>query len=188
MRRTKGDGLGRRPASMIVIVGVGGRRREAIGNRRRLVAMSSLKGGRNTVERIEEAIDYVSNQLSLDDPCMMPMRPSTPADPIHGGLASQDQLTSCTLSSLHAPELKLKTEADRNEAQIPSELISHCVSTLFMIQKCTERQFPPADVARMLDSAVTGLQPCCSQNRPIYAEIQKCMGIIRNQILALVPT
>ncbi|CAL5393210.1 unnamed protein product [Camellia sinensis] len=151
-------------------------------------AMSSLKGGRNTVERIEEAIDYVSNQLSLDDPCMMPMRPSTPADPIHGGLASQDQLTSCTLSSLHAPELKLKTEADRNEAQIPSELISHCVSTLFMIQKCTERQFPPADVARMLDSAVTGLQPCCSQNRPIYAEIQKCMGIIRNQILALVPT
>ncbi|KAI8012289.1 Protein ALWAYS EARLY 3 [Camellia lanceoleosa] len=151
-------------------------------------AMSSLKGGRNTVERIEEAIDYVSNQLSLDDPCMMPMRPSAPADPIHGGSASQDQLTSCTLSSLHAPELKLKTEADRNEAQIPSELISHCVSTLFMIQKCTERQFPPADVARMLDSAVTGLQPCCSQNRPIYAEIQKCMGIIRNQILALVPT
>ncbi|KAL7220650.1 hypothetical protein ACSBR2_013516 [Camellia fascicularis] len=151
-------------------------------------AMSSLKGGRNTVERIEEAIDYVSNQLSLDDPCMMPMRSSTPADPIHGGSASQDQLTSCTLSSLHAPELKLKTEADRNEAQIPSELISHCVSTLFMIQKCTERQFPPADVARMLDSAVTGLQPCCSQNRPIYAEIQKCMGIIRNQILALVPT
>ena len=56
------------------------------------------------------------------------------------------------------------------------------------MQKCTERQFPPANVAQILDSAVTSLQPCCSQNLPIYAEIQKCMGIIRNQILALIPT
>jgi len=56
------------------------------------------------------------------------------------------------------------------------------------MQKCTERQFPPAVVAQVLDSAVKSLQPCCSQNLPIYAEIQKCMGIIRNQILALVPT
>ncbi|CAL5337840.1 unnamed protein product [Camellia sinensis] len=39
--------------------------------------------------------------------------------------------------------------------------------------KCTERQFPPADVAQMLDSAVTGLQLCCSQSCPIYAEMQK---------------
>ncbi|THG21752.1 hypothetical protein TEA_028411 [Camellia sinensis var. sinensis] len=54
--------------------------------------------------------------------------------------------------------------------------------------KCTERQFPPADVAQMLDSAVTGLQLCCSQSHPIYAEMQKCMGIIRNQILAVIPT
>lgn len=55
-------------------------------------------------------------------------------------------------------------------------------------QKCTERQFPPSDVAQVLDSAVTSLKPCCSQNLPIYADIQKCMGIIRNQILALIPT
>jgi hypothetical protein len=51
-------------------------------------------------------------------------------------------------------------------------------------KKCTERQFPPADVAQLLDSTVTSLQPCCPQNLPIYAERQKCMGIIRNQILA----
>ncbi|XP_021738087.1 protein ALWAYS EARLY 3-like isoform X3 [Chenopodium quinoa] len=56
------------------------------------------------------------------------------------------------------------------------------------LKKCTERQFPPAEVAQILNLAVTSLQPCCSQNVPIYAEIQKCMGIIRSQILALVPT
>lgn len=56
------------------------------------------------------------------------------------------------------------------------------------MQKCTERQFPPSDVAQVLDSAVSSLQPCCPQNLPLYAEIQKCMGIIRSQILALIPT
>ncbi|GFQ03980.1 protein always early 3 [Phtheirospermum japonicum] len=54
--------------------------------------------------------------------------------------------------------------------------------------KCTERQFPPSDVAQILDSAVTSLQPRSSQNLPVYTEIQKCMGIIRNQIMALIPT
>ncbi|KVH89870.1 DIRP-like protein [Cynara cardunculus var. scolymus] len=54
--------------------------------------------------------------------------------------------------------------------------------------KCTERQFPPAEVASILDSAVSSLQPCSPQNLQVYAEIQKCMGIIKNQILALVPT
>ncbi|XP_057485696.1 protein ALWAYS EARLY 3-like isoform X1 [Actinidia eriantha] len=151
-------------------------------------ALSSLKGGGNTiVDRIEEAIDYVSNRLSLDDYCTVATRP-TPTDSIHGSLASQDLLTSCTLSPFHAPELKLNGTEDKNEAQIPLELIGHCVATLLMIQKCTERQFPPADVAEILDSAVTGLQPRCSQNLPLYSDIQKCMGIIRNQILALIPT
>ncbi|CAL5347002.1 unnamed protein product [Camellia sinensis] len=140
-------------------------------------AMSSLKGGGNAVARIEEAIDYVSSRLSLNDSCMVAMIPSTPADLING-----------TSSPLNKPEAELKNMSDKNEAQIPSELISHCVATLLMIQKCTERQFPPADVAQILDSAVVSLQPCSLQNLPVYAEIQKCMGIIRNQILALIPT
>ncbi|KAK9289126.1 hypothetical protein L1049_017599 [Liquidambar formosana] len=154
-----------------------------------VLAMSSLKEGGNSVASIEEAIDYVNNRLSVDESGMPAVR-CTPADSVHGGLASQDQVTSCTSNPLvasHAPDPKLNA-SDQNEAQIPSELISHCVATLLMIQKCTERQFPPADVAQILESAVTSLQPCCSQNRPIYAEIQKCMGIIRSQILALIPT
>uniref|UniRef100_F6HDG1 Uncharacterized protein n=1 Tax=Vitis vinifera TaxID=29760 RepID=F6HDG1_VITVI len=154
-------------------------------------AMSSLKEEGNNVERIEDAIDFVNNRLLVDDSGMSTMRSSAAPDPLHGSLASQDQFTSCTsnpLSGSQAPDLKLNISSDDNEAQIPAELITHCVATLLMIQKCTERQFPPANVAQILDSAVTSLQPCCSQNLPIYAEIQKCMGIIRNQILALIPT
>ncbi|XP_015165279.1 protein ALWAYS EARLY 3-like [Solanum tuberosum] len=122
-------------------------------------AMNSFSRRENTTEKIEAAIDYVNDRIPLDDSCM-----PIPPDP------------------------KSKNMSDTNEAEIPSELISKCVATLLMIQKCTERQFPPADVAKVLDSAVASLQPSCSQNSPIYREIQKCMGIIRSQILSLVPT
>ncbi|KAL6548493.1 hypothetical protein OROGR_008914 [Orobanche gracilis] len=106
-------------------------------------AIASLQST-DAVEKIEETIDYVNGQLPSDDSC-----PSArPFDP------------------------KL-TNASDNEAQIPSELIIKCVATLLMIQKCTERQFPPSDVAQILDSAVTSLQPRSSQNLPVYNEIQK---------------
>ena len=99
-----------------------------------------MKGGGNTIDRIEEAIDYVSNRLSLDDDCTVATRP-TPAEPIHDSLASQDLLTSCTLSPFHAHEIKLKGTEYKNEAQIPLELISHCVATLLMIQVNTNTCF-----------------------------------------------
>ncbi|KAK2646186.1 hypothetical protein Ddye_021381 [Dipteronia dyeriana] len=154
-------------------------------------AVSSFKKGGSGIERIEEAMDFVNNRLSVDDTSMPSVRPSTPADPVNITLPSQDQQGTSTTSPLgtsHAPDSKSNNLNDENAAQIPSELIAHCVATMLMIQKCTERQFPPGDVAQALDSAVTSLQPCCSQNLPIYAEIQKCMGIIKNQILALIPT
>ncbi|KAF2310984.1 hypothetical protein GH714_018913 [Hevea brasiliensis] len=154
-------------------------------------AMSSLKKGVSSFESIEEAIDFVNNQLSVDDLSTPGMQTSTTANLVHGSLASQDQSGSCAANvgaNSHAPDTHLDHISDQNEAQIPSELITQCVATLLMIQKCTERQFPPSDVAEVLDSAVTSLKPCCSPNLPIYADIQKCMGIIRNQILALIPT
>ncbi|KAH7842107.1 hypothetical protein Vadar_001558 [Vaccinium darrowii] len=135
-------------------------------------AITSSKAGGNTFERIEDAIDYVSNRLSFDDSCLLAMR-HTAADAIRGSSASHDLLTSCCPSnSLHSTGPDLKNVLDRNESQIPSELISHCVATLLMIQKCTEREFPPADVAVILDSAVTSLQPCCSQNLPVMFLIE----------------
>ncbi|KAL3812853.1 hypothetical protein ACJIZ3_014121 [Penstemon smallii] len=121
-------------------------------------AISTLKGREDSFDKIEEAIDYVNDRLPSDD-SVTPVAPDS--------------------KSMNASSI---------ESQIPSDLITKCVATLLMIQKCTERQFPPSDVAQILDSAVTSLQPRSSQNLPVYNEIQKCMGIIRNQILALIPT
>ncbi|KAF1875797.1 hypothetical protein Lal_00006427 [Lupinus albus] len=153
-------------------------------------AMSFFRKTESKVERIEDAINFINNQLSVDDPTASAAN-FLPVNSIHVTQAFQDQLIASTLNPLascHLQEAELNRSSDQNEMNIPSELISQCLATLIMIQKCTERQFPPADVAQVLDSAVTSLQPFCSKNLPIYGEIQKCMGIIRNQILALVPT
>ncbi|CAN0855870.1 Protein ALWAYS EARLY 3 [Linum grandiflorum] len=148
-------------------------------------AVRSLNKQGSNMESIEEAIDFVNNQLSLDDLSTQSNRPPHPEN------STQDQSSSCTTNAEanHTSDTKpSKNLSDLNEAQIPSDLISQSVATLLMIQKCTEREFPPSDVAQVLGSAVANLKPSCSQNLPVYADIQKCMGIIRTQILARVPT
>ncbi|CAH2053117.1 unnamed protein product [Thlaspi arvense] len=148
---------------------------------RAVQALALLRKDKNNVVNIEEAIDFVNSQLSVDQ---------TEGSSVQQMQAAQDQRlpsTSNPPSSTHADGSHVNP-LDQNDLQIPSELVSRCMATLLMIQRCTERQFPPSEVAQVLDSAVASLQPCCSQNLPIYTEIQKCMGIIRNQILALVPS
>ncbi|XP_022722421.1 protein ALWAYS EARLY 3-like isoform X3 [Durio zibethinus] len=154
-------------------------------------AMSSLRKGGKSIERIEDAIDFVNNQLSLDDFSLPALRSSTPLDSVHSTVTSHDLPTACVSypsATSHIPDVKMQNFSDQDDLRIPSDIIVHCVATLLMTQKCTERQFPPGDVAQVLDSAVSSLKPYCSQNLQIYSEVQKCMGIIRNQILALVPT
>ncbi|CAN1281019.1 Protein ALWAYS EARLY 3 [Linum perenne] len=151
-------------------------------------AVTSLNKQGSNIESIEEAIDFVNNQLSADD---LSLTLQSAARPPHPDNSTQDQSSSSTANAEnnHTSDTKSsKNLSDLNEAQMPSELITQSVATLLMIQKCTERQFPPSDIAQVLDSAVANLKPSCSQNLPVYADIQKCMGIIRNQILALVPT
>ncbi|CAH8261312.1 unnamed protein product [Arabidopsis lyrata] len=148
---------------------------------RAVQALALLRKDENNNVNMEEAIDFVNNQLSIDQ---------TEGSSVQQTQGAQDQRLPSTPnppSSTPANDSHLNPP-DQNDLQIPSELVSRCMATLLMIQKCTERQFPPSEVAQVLDSAVASLQPCCSQNLPIYTEIQKCMGIIRNQILALVPS
>ncbi|ESQ47723.1 hypothetical protein EUTSA_v10019941mg [Eutrema salsugineum] len=148
---------------------------------RAVQALALLRKDENNGVNIEEAIDFVNNQLSVDQ---------TEGSSVQQTQAAQDQRLPSTPnppSSTHA-DTSDANPPEQKELQIPSELVSRCMATLLMIQRCTERQFPPSEVAQVLDSAVASLQPCCSQNLPIYTEIQKCMGIIRNQILALVPS
>ncbi|XP_021999032.1 protein ALWAYS EARLY 3 isoform X3 [Helianthus annuus] len=139
-------------------------------------ALSSLKLD-PTVE-IDKAVDYMNDLLPSDYSCIPPIRPVP-----RSSLSLHQQV-----STVKAPDSKPMNSSDFNKSSVPSELITQCVATLFIIQKCTERQFPPAEVASILDSAVSSLQPCSAQNLQVYAEIQKYMGIIKNQILALVPT
>ncbi|KAA8536869.1 hypothetical protein F0562_029347 [Nyssa sinensis] len=146
-------------------------------------ALSSMKEGEDAFMRIGEALD---SKFSPDSGLLIRRSPEQV-----NGVACQHQLSSSTLEPPligHVSGPKLHNDSDRIEAQIPSDLITSCVATLLMVQMCTERQYPPADVAQILDSAVTSLHPCCPQNLPIYRDIQMCMGRIKTQILALVPT
>ncbi|XP_038971849.1 protein ALWAYS EARLY 2-like isoform X2 [Phoenix dactylifera] len=149
-------------------------------------AMCALKEGEDAFVKIGEALDSANNRISGPVSGVFGVR-RNPPDPGHGISAYQDHTTSCmSEATVHAsPKPHISSDS---EIQLPSDLISSCVATLLMIQTCTERQYPPAEIAQILDSAVTSLQPCCPQNLPIYREIETCMGIIKNQMLALIPT
>ncbi|XWS58184.1 hypothetical protein CRYUN_Cryun08bG0013000 [Craigia yunnanensis] len=151
-------------------------------------AVSSIKEGEDAFTRIGEALDSVDKKQFTSD-TRMPVIKSPEQE--NGSMDYHNHLVSSSSKPMPTgwvPNLKLQEASDKNEEQVPSELISSCVATLLMIQTCTERQFPPADVAQIIDSAVTSLHPCCPQNLPIYREIQMCMGKIKTQILALIPT
>ncbi|OMO68825.1 Always early, putative isoform 3 [Corchorus capsularis] len=151
-------------------------------------AMSSMKDGEDAFIRIREALDSVDKQQFTSD-IKMPVLKSTERE--NGSISYHNHSVTSTSKpaapSDWTPNPNLQEASDKEE-QIPSELITSCVATLLMIQTCTEQQYPPGDVAQMIDSAVTSLHPSCPQNLPIYREIQTCMGRIKTQILALIPT
>ncbi|EXB74814.1 hypothetical protein L484_023558 [Morus notabilis] len=152
-----------------------------------LQAISSLEKMGKNLERVEEAIDFVNNRLLEEDFSMPAVRNSTHKDSVVTPSEQLPASASTVSATSPTPDPKLNSISNQNEPNIPSELIARCVAALLMIQKCTERPFPPAEVAQVLDSALTSLQPLCSQNLSLYEEIQKFMGIIRTQILALIP-
>ncbi|EEF49841.1 always early, putative [Ricinus communis] len=151
-------------------------------------AISSVKEGEDAFVKIEEALDSIDKRQVGSESKLQVIRSSEQGNSI---LLHNNQLISSTselqvITNACAP--KSHDNSEKTEAVIPSELITSCVAALLMIQTCTERQYPPADVAQLIDSAVTSLHPCCPQNLPIYREIQMCMGRIKTQILALIPT
>lgn len=92
-----------------------------------LQALTILRKDKNNVVNIEEAIDFVNNQLSVDQ---------TEESSVQQTQASQDQrlpFTQNPPSSAHAEDSHLNP-LDQNDLQIPSELVSRCMATLLMIQ------------------------------------------------------
>ncbi|XP_039040467.1 protein ALWAYS EARLY 2-like isoform X2 [Hibiscus syriacus] len=138
-------------------------------------AVSSMKEGEDAFMRVGEALHSLDKKQFTSDITMPTIK-----------LPEHNQANgSIFIPSKPMPNSSI---SGKNEEQVPSELITSCVATLLMIQRCTERQFPPADVAQVIDSAIASLHPCCPQNLPIYREIQMCMGKIKTQILALIPS
>lgn len=87
----------------------------------------SLKKDENNVVNIEEVIDFVNNQLSVDQ-----MEGSS----VQQTQAAQDHRLPSTPNppnSTHTDDSHLNP-LDQNDLQIPSELISRCMATLLMIQ------------------------------------------------------
>ncbi|KAL6626905.1 hypothetical protein ACP70R_030631 [Stipagrostis hirtigluma subsp. patula] len=73
-------------------------------------------------------------------------------------------------------------------AELPSNLIVNCVATILSIKRLSDSRHPPANIAGVLERASAMLRPICSENFAIYKDIESSLGIIANQILALVPT
>ncbi|CAH8324630.1 unnamed protein product [Eruca vesicaria subsp. sativa] len=131
-------------------------------------AASSVKDDEDAGKMIQQALDSISEHHQPLDNSIVTVK-------------HQDQ-ANCSLDH-HQSRSPSNTGEPMSEG-----LISSCVATWLMIQKCTEKQYPPGDVAQVMETAVSSLQPRCPQNMPIYREIQTCMGWIKNQIMALVKT
>lgn len=96
--------------------------------------MSSLgKMGKN-LESIEDAVDFVNNQLSEEDFDMPAMTSSTYRDKVKKAYSEQSPGASTPLATSHRPDPELNGQSNQNEPKVPSELIAGCVATLFMIQ------------------------------------------------------
>ncbi|KAF7069827.1 hypothetical protein CFC21_075405 [Triticum aestivum] len=151
-------------------------------------AMCKVSEGENAFAKIGEALDNLNLRGTGSGSSILGIRRIPP----DSGQANSDNSASgrfdpaAATNNISSPRV-LPNGSD-SEAQFPSELISSCVATILMIQNCTEKQYHPAEVAHILDSALSRLQPCSSQNVPIFREIEMCMGIIKNQMLALIPT
>ncbi|KAG5412012.1 hypothetical protein IGI04_008331 [Brassica rapa subsp. trilocularis] len=59
------------------------------------------------------------------------------------------------------------------EGLMTSELIASCLSTWLMIQRCTEKQYPPADIAQVMEIAVRSLEP-----RIVVSSSTACVNLI----------
>ncbi|KAJ4746084.1 ALWAYS EARLY 2 [Rhynchospora pubera] len=151
--------------------------------------MCTTSDGEDPLVKIGEALDSLSNRNFGSGSSILGIRRIPPDSGHANSTYQQENATSATFdpSAVHAESPKMRVGFE-GEVRLPSELISSCVSTLLMIQSCTEKQQPPAEVAHILDSALASMQPCCPDNAGLYREIETCMGIIKNQMLALIPT
>ncbi|KAJ1280082.1 hypothetical protein BS78_04G204500 [Paspalum vaginatum] len=145
--------------------------------------MCKVSEGENAYAKIGQALDNLNNRGTSSGSSILGIR-RVPPDSGQSNASFQDNCSTVPATNRSS---RLPNGCD-SEAQFPAELISSCVAMMLMIKNCTEKQYHPAEVAHILDSALSGVQPRSSQNIPIFREIEMCVGIIKNQMLALIPT
>ena len=97
-------------------------------------AFSSSKEGEDAYAKIREALDSIDNK-PLTSECRASM--NRPQEQVNGNLAHHNQLSSSTTEpavNSDSSVSHLHTDTDKNETQVPSEVITSCVATLLMIQ------------------------------------------------------
>lgn len=97
-------------------------------------AMSSVKEGEDAYTKIGEALDHIDKRQLTSDPRVSVIRSP---EQVNGSLGHHNHFVSGTCDpqpTNNASGTKLQDVSDKNEAQIPSELITSCVATLLMIQ------------------------------------------------------
>ncbi|CAK9220289.1 unnamed protein product [Sphagnum troendelagicum] len=85
----------------------------------------------------------------------------------------------------HLNQAELNSE--NTEGALLVEFMTSCVATLFMLQTLSDRTYSLADVNQTLDIALMSLRPKSAQNHFIYKEIEQQLGIVKAQIMALIP-
>lgn len=150
-----------------------------------LQAMSKIKGEQDVRSSVAAVLDSLNTGKNRTEYGSSTIRPEL----ANGGAYKQKMnSTPGPLLNNHASDSKLQRDSDETESTIPVEPIVSCLSTYQLIQRCTEQPYPPAVMVQMLDSTVATLYPQCSQNLSLYREIQMCMGRVKTQLLARVPS
>lgn len=160
-----------------------------------LQVMSSLREDEDAVVKLRLALDSVTSFHAGFSSARMKVMPGSSESDSMKVAGHEGSNFPKSLSIPFGPKVaddayagKNELSSDRNEGFLLGKLTASCLATLILIQTCSDRQFPPAEVANVLDEAVRSLQPCSTANCIIYREIQQYMGIVKNQILTLLPT
>ncbi|XP_022150729.1 protein ALWAYS EARLY 2-like isoform X6 [Momordica charantia] len=147
--------------------------------------LSSTKEGDDPLTMVWGALHSFDNQISSSGYQKLSIKSQ---DLMNDNLGHFNQFCSSEHLSASDSSIPSLRHPDQGYAGVPSDLITSCVAALFMIQACIECPYPPGDVAQILGSAVKSLHPRCSQNLHFYKEIETCIGRIKTQLLAIVPT
>lgn len=101
-----------------------------------LQALASLKEGEDVFSRVGEVLDSTRKLYSGGDSGMPGMKSFQSTESGHLNLSHQEPASSAVSDPTMVNEdvLISNKRSDGNEIEIPSELISSCVSTLLMIQ------------------------------------------------------